>query len=105
MQTGWRASIVILTGVSTHICAAHRDTSGQLHGHTWTVKAFFPDSECALVLKARLEAACALFDHQELLGDLARGEGLADAIAEQLPDAVQIDLDRPAEGIFVRWSA
>jgi len=95
---------MILTGVSAFICSAHRGPTGQLHGHTWTIKAFFPASECALVLKARLEAACAFFDHQELLDDLTRGEGLADAIAELLPGVALIDLERPAEGIFVKWT-
>ena len=93
------------TGVSTHICCAHTGADGRLHGHTWVITAWFPAGQCALDLKSRLVEACAPFDHAELLYELSTGEGIAAALAKALPDAIEIEADRKAEGINVRWRA
>lgn len=95
----------MLTGVGGIICAAHRDAQDRLHGHTYEVRAWFPAGDDALELQLRLKSVLALFCHQELLYELASGEGLCAAIAEQLPDAVGIEVDRPAERLFARWPA
>lgn len=96
---------MILTGVSTHICAAHRDQEGRLHGHTWKVRAWFPAGEDALVLHDMLSAACDPFDHAELCHEISLGEGLIAALAARLPGATRIELAREPEGIFCEWRA
>jgi 6-pyruvoyl-tetrahydropterin synthase len=103
MPIDWSGGMTALTGVGGIICAAHRDASGRLHGHTYEVTAWFPAGADALALQASLTRVVGLFDHDELLHELASGEGLCAAIAEQLPDAVQIDVSRHAERLFARW--
>jgi 6-pyruvoyl-tetrahydropterin synthase len=94
-----------LTGVSSHFCAAHRDRFGILHGHTWEVLAWFPAGEDALALKKRLEAVLADYDHTELPEDLSTAEAIADEISGDLPSVVEIEIRRPFERIYTRWTA
>lgn len=91
------------TGVGGVICAAHTDPQGRLHGHTYEVRAWFPAGADALELQARLNRALEPFDHAELQHELCRGEALCEAIAEQLPGAIEIEISRPLERIFARW--
>ena len=95
---------MIRIGVTGTISAAHRDDNGFLHGHSWRIRAWFPEGGDALKLEQDLRVVLALFDHQELLYELARSEGLVEAIAEQLPDALEIEAARPVEGIYIRWT-
>lgn len=90
-------------GIRATISAAHRGEDGALHGHSWEIRAWFEEGRDALELRAEVFAAVSLFDHQELLYELSTSEGLIRAIAEQLPEAVEIEALRPVEGIFVRW--
>ena len=94
-----------LTGVGVLLCAAHRDLDGRLHGHTYQVRAYWPSGVDMLLLQARLRQACELFDHGELPDHLAGAESLAFALHEALPDAVEINVDRPAEMLFAQWRA
>lgn len=95
---------MIRVGVTGTISAAHRDENGWLHGHSWVIRAWFPEGEDAEWLRMKLHKVLDLFDHKELLYELARSEGLVEAIAEQLPTAVEIEASRPVEGIYIRWT-
>lgn len=92
-----------LTGVSWHFNAAHRRDGGELHGHTWIVKAVFPAGSNALDLQARLRESLRRFDHTTLPNDLSEGEDLAEAIGSSLADCVRVEIARPPEGIFAEW--
>lgn len=94
-----------LIGVSGHFSAAHRDTlTGKIHGHTWLVKAWFKtpyrsDLRCH---KAALDALLATLDHTLLPDEMAWGEDIIPVIAT-LANVVAVEVDRPAEGFFIRW--
>lgn len=95
--------MVILTGVGAHLCAAHRDIAGRLHGHSYEVVAWFPAGSDAVALQCMLQAVIAHFDHTELLQELTRAEALAEAIAKLLPNCLQVDISRPLERLFAKW--
>ncbi|WP_298399509.1 6-carboxytetrahydropterin synthase [Sphingobium sp.] len=98
---------MIQNGVSGHFSAAHR-APGQdhFHGHTWTVRAWFPDNgEDALDLRAALQRVLASLDHTELSDGLAWGGPLAQFIGSMLPGCAEVEISREAEGIFARWRA
>ena len=96
---------MILTGVGGHISAAHRGADGGLHGHTWTVKAWFPAGDDAVALRDRLNAVLARFDHKELPPGMTLGEQLAEEIGRSLPGCVAVEMAREPEQIFARWQA
>ena len=85
---------MILTGVGGHISAAHRGADGGLHGHTWTVKAWFVAGEDAVRLRDRLNAVLARFDHRELPPGMTLGEQLAQEIGRLLPGCVAVEMAR-----------
>lgn len=97
--------MTVQTGVGGIICAAHRDEDGKLHGHTWEVVAWWPDGQDALVLQAKLQSILNLYDHEELGPRISRGENLAAAIGSALEGCVEVQLNRPAERIYARWTA
>jgi len=94
-----------LTGVSGVVSAAHRSREGNLHGHTWLVVAWWPFSEdiSAESRKAALIDYLSFFDHSLLADAVAWGEDLAERIGQDLV-AVAVDVSRPLEGIYGRWS-
>jgi 6-pyruvoyl-tetrahydropterin synthase len=105
MPTTLRGEILI--GVSGHFSAAHRDQlTGQIHGHTWQVRAWFkpPCRSDARCLKVALDAVLATLDHRLLPDELAWGEDIARVVAT-LANVVAVEVDRPAEGICIHWSA
>jgi hypothetical protein len=96
--------MTVLTGVGGHFCCAHRSPEGHLHGHTWSVRAWWPRGEDARDLLARLNAVTARLDHTQLPDAIASGESLACHIAAQLGgDVVEVEISRDAERIFARW--
>lgn len=95
----------ILTGVRGHFCAAHRGADGKLHGHTWLVRAWWPDGNRAETLMDRLQNCLARFDHETLPDHLAWGEGIAQDIGLRLTGCVAVEVSREAEGIYARWEA
>lgn len=94
------------TGVSGHFSAAHRGQPGdeRMHGHTWTVTAWFPNYQGdAANLKRALERVLADLDHTELPDDLSRGEDIATFIAGRLSRCCGVDISRTVEGFHARW--
>lgn len=91
------------TGVGGFFCAAHRDRdTGQLHGHTWDVIAWFNSPKDAIALQGDLQAVLSAFDHQVLPDNLAWGEAIADAICGRLEGCVEVQISRPSERIYAR---
>jgi hypothetical protein len=97
------------TTVGAVLCAAHRDMLGNLHGHTWTIWARFPNAGAprdARVLQHTLDKALSAWDHGELPPELARGEDLAAAIGEKLLRGVDyVRVERQAERLIAEWWA
>ena len=95
MQTGLR----VLTGATAFISAAHRNLNGEVHGHTWEVKAWWQNVPCAVEKQATLRNYLSIFDHTMLGDDQAWGEALGKAILHGL-DCVKVEVSRPLEGLF-----
>lgn len=95
----------ILTGVSGHICAAHLSPEGVLHGHTWTVRAWWVAGGDARDHLAQLDIATAAYCHTLLPAACTSGETIAAALAEQMPGCVAVEVFREPERIFARWEA
>lgn len=88
-----------LTGVTGIISAAHRSVDGNLHGHTWEIKAWWYSGECAVSLKNRLTDYLKIFDHTVLGNTTSWGEALGAAIIHGL-GCCKVEVSRPLEGIF-----
>lgn len=91
--------VVAFTGASAIVSAAHRDTSGNLHGHTWEVTAWWREGEDGVKLQRDLEHYLTVFDHTVLGDDVAWGEALAKSILIGLK-CVRVEVRRPLERLF-----
>ena len=70
-----------------------------MHGHTWTVRAWWRSSPCAVTKQTELTNYLSIFDHQ-VLGDAeAWGEALAQAILWGM-NCEKVEVSREAEGIY-----
>lgn len=96
------------TGVGWWFAASHHDPqTGQLHGHTWEVVAWWPAVPWrdARVLQETLKGVLIGFDHQVLPDELHSGEALAAALMGLMTDCIGVEVSRPAERIFARVRA
>jgi 6-pyruvoyl-tetrahydropterin synthase len=91
-----------LTGVGGVFSASHHSPEGVLHGHSYEVWAWFPLAD-ARDLQRQLNAVLASLDHSHLDDELAWGEALAEHIAGQLPECLEVEVRRPLERIGARW--
>lgn len=89
----------ILTGVTSVISAAHRSSDGNLHGHTWEIKAWWPAGNCAVELKQQLADYLRIFDHTVLGDTIAWGESLGQSLIMGL-GCCKVEISRPLEGIY-----
>lgn len=105
---------VALTGVSRTLNASHRDQqTGDLHGHTWEVKAWFLyDGTDVGRRKLELDRAVQQYEHTCLPDELAWAEPLAAHICVKLngeygatQPCFAVEVNRPMDGIFARWVA
>jgi len=95
----------LTTWATGFYCAAHRDDSGTIHGHTYHARAEWAyDDSCAVERKAQLDAALAEFDHTTLPEALRRAEDMCLRIAVKT-GAVRVDVWRDAEGLGATWKA
>lgn len=94
-----QTALKILTGAKSVICAAHRSKDGNLHGHTWTVRAWWRGNPCAVTKQAELTKYLSIFDHTVLGDDEAWGEALAQSIIWGLT-CEKVEVSRDAEGIY-----
>ena len=93
-----------LTGVGGIFSASHNSPEGVLHGHSYEVWAWFPQSD-ARDLQERLNEVLAALDHSHLSEELAWGEALAEHLARQLPNCLEVEVRRPLERIGAKWMA
>lgn len=108
-----------LTGVKSILSAAHRDQrTGQVHGHTWEIVAWFKyrgvDQSAH---KRTLETIVKRYDHTCLPDKMAWGEAMAKQIWLEVNadhswydgayswDCIAVDVSRPSEGIYARFEA
>ena len=98
--------VAAFTGSSAVVSAAHRDTEGNLHGHTWEVTAWWPEGEDGLKLQQRLQQYLKVFDHTVLGDDVAWGEALAKSVLIGLK-CVRVEVRRPLERLYamVEWAS
>jgi 6-pyruvoyl-tetrahydropterin synthase len=93
-----------LTGIGGIFSASHNSPEGVLHGHSYEVWAWFPQAD-ARELQERLNEVLAALDHSHLSDELAWGEALAEHLARQLPNCVEVEVRRPLERIGAKWTA
>lgn len=91
--------VVAFTGASAVVSAAHRDTAGNLHGHTWEVTAWWREGEDGVKLQRDLEHYLKVFDHTVLGDDIAWGEALAKSVLIGLK-CVRVEVRRPLERLY-----
>jgi 6-pyruvoyl-tetrahydropterin synthase len=103
-----------LTGVSRTLNASHRDqATGQVHGHTWEIKAWFIyNGTDVAVRKYQLDEAVRGYEHTCLPDSVAWGERLAESICrainadyEKNRPCAAVEVNRPMDGVFARWQA
>ena len=91
--------LTVWTGAEAIMSAAHRSREGQMHGHTWTVRAWWAAGPDVTERQAALREYLTIFDHHVLADELAWGESLARSICLGM-DAVRVEVSRPLEGLF-----
>lgn len=91
--------IVVSTGASAVVSAAHRARDGSMHGHTWEITAWWAEGADATTLKKMLEDYLGVFDHAVLGDELAWGEALAKAALLGL-GCVKVEVRRPLERLY-----
>lgn len=98
--------MIIETGVTAHFSSAHRAPDGdKLHGHTWTVTVWWPfkPKPDAVARQEQLKGILAqYFNHRELPLGLSLGEDIAAYVLHLIPDADDVLVSRPIEGIHAR---
>lgn len=94
---------MILTGVRSFFCAAHRGKDGVLHGHTWQVICWWDDEPDAVMKQKELDHYLKVFDHSLLSDGIAWAEYLAKTILVGM-DCVKVEVKRPIEGLYATVS-
>lgn len=89
----------VLTGAGAVLCAAHRDRTGNMHGHTWEVTAWWTGKPDALQKQAELNSYLSFFDHSILADSVTLAEDLSRRIAEDL-GCERVDIRRPLERLY-----
>lgn len=97
-----------LTGVGALLEAQHRSRSGDVHGHTWDIMAWFSfDGHDALGARRELEQILAPHQGKCLPDAIAWAENLAPWIAGQFEyrQPVCVTVARPDVRLFAQWRA
>lgn len=92
-------SLKVSTGCSAIVSAAHRSRDGQMHGHAWEVRAWWPEGPDATEKQAELRSYLSVFDHQVLGDEIAWAEALAKAVCLGMRCS-KVEVSRPLEGLF-----
>jgi 6-pyruvoyl-tetrahydropterin synthase len=93
------------TTVRGVLSVAHRSPEGQLHGHSYEIKAKFRHGQDARFLLARLNTVLDELDHTALDDEIRWAEELAEHIGGQLPGCLKVEANRELEGIYGEWEA
>jgi hypothetical protein len=92
------------TGVGASFCASHYSPEGQLHGHSYGVKAWFVYAGDARSRKEELNRVLTKMDHSLLPDDLRWGEDIAEHVGLSLLGCTRVEIDRDKEGFYGAWS-
>ena len=100
-RTRSKENIRTRIGVEGHFSAAHRAPDGQMHGHTWIIRAWFetPERADAHLYRAALHEILRQWDHTTLPDELAWGEDIGRAVIT-LCNCVRVEVMRPTEGFY-----
>ena len=100
-----------LTGVGGVLSCAHHPINadlfgGETHGHSYEVIAWFHNDTGAdvRVFQAALNGLLKAWDHKMLPDNMATGEAIAQAVGT-LAKVVEVEVRRPLERIYARWTA
>lgn len=95
----------VLTGATGRIEAAHRGPDGEIHGHTWNVRAKFENRHRTdvRIYQAMLDALLATWDHKLLPEEVSWAEDIACAVGT-LVNCVQVKVWRE-NGFHAWWEA
>jgi hypothetical protein len=93
-----------LTGVGGVLSCAHTTPDGGLHGHSYEVVAWFRHGHDAEALRRHLQVILDGLDHKVLPDPIRWAEELAEAIGTALPGCIAVDVNRPAERLFAKWT-
>lgn len=91
--------IETLTGAEAVLSAAHTGPDGRLHGHTWTVKAWWAGEPCVVEMQGKIRDWLSKFDHGVLPPNMGRGEAIATQAMMAL-GCEEVEVSRSAEGLF-----
>jgi hypothetical protein len=89
----------ILTGAQGILSVAHVAADGRLHGHTYTVRAWWTAEPCAIESKAALARWLSKFDHGQLPPNMSRAERIGEQCLMAL-GCCRVEVMREAEGVF-----
>ena len=93
------SGLSVLTGAGAVLSAAHRDRSGNLHGHSWEVTAWWTGKPDAVAKQAELSSYLSFFDHSVLPQSVSLAEDLAVRVMEDL-NCERVDISRPLERVY-----
>lgn len=96
-----------MIGVLAKLTARHVDPhlgEGE-HEHTWHITAWWPSKPFrdARMLKEYLGELLGVWEGTLLPPDLWSAEAIAETITRLVPECIGADVNRPEEGIFVRY--
>ncbi len=89
----------VLTGAQGILSVAHKGTDGRMHGHTYTVRAWWTGEPCAVESKAKLAQWLGKFDHGCLPPNMSRAERIGEQCLLAL-SCERVEVLREAEGVF-----
>lgn len=91
------------SGVRGVVSVSHRERgTGQIHGHSYTVIAWFPFTSDVVLHQRRLNEELRRYDHTMLPDSIAWAEDLAEQILATLAEygCYAVDVNREAEGFY-----
>jgi 6-pyruvoyl-tetrahydropterin synthase len=93
------------SGVGGVLSVGHTGPEGVAHGHSYEVVAWYRHGHDARLLQSYLKVVLDKLDHTVLPDELRLGENIAEHIGTQLPGCVEVEVNRPLERIYARWTA
>lgn len=93
-----------LTGVGGILSVGHTSPEGTAHGHSYEVVVWYRHGHDARILQTHLQTVLGKLDHTVLPDELRTGERLAEQIAGDLPGCIEVEVNRPLERLYARWT-
>jgi hypothetical protein len=98
-----QTNLKVLSGADAVLSVAHYSPEGMLHGHTYTIRAWWiNDAEgemCVIKKQSDLNNWALVFDHAVMPKEFIRAEQLAVKCIKDL-GAIRVEVMRPQEGIY-----